>query len=198
MNESTVPTHEFDTLPVAIERAVPADAETICDIRDRAWIEAYPNTELGITAEDIKLNAQGRNGVFVSNRIAYLKEQLAKDAHAGFTTFVAKLDGKVVGYIDPHTDSENRRRIGAIYVAPEAQGRGVGGKLMNQVLALYGRDEDIFLEVVRYNHNAIDFYKRFGFEETDAVVPVDEAAPDYFKHLPQTEMVLRAQKDTSL
>ena len=184
---------EFDKQSVEIERAVPDDAETICDIRDRAWIEAYPNAELGITAEDIKLNAQGQNGEFVPKRVAYLKEQLAKDSGSGLTTFVAKADGKVVGYVDPRIDEQNHRRIGAIYVPPEAQGMGIGGKLMHKVLDLYGTDEDIFLEVVSYNQNAIDFYKRFGFEKTDAVVPDEEGRPDYMKSLPQIEMVLKAK-----
>ncbi len=185
---------EFDKPSVAIERAVPDDAEIICDIRDRAWLEAYPNAELGITADDIRVNAQGRDGEFVPRRIAYLREQFAKDDGKGLTTFVAKVDNKVIGYVDPRIDEQNRRRIGAIYVAPEAQGMGVGGKLMRQVLDLYGRDQDIFLEVVSYNQNAIDFYNRFGFEQTDAVVPEEEGRPEYLKSLPQIEMVLRAEK----
>ena len=83
-----------------------------------------------------------------------------------------------------------------MYVAPEAQGMGVGGKLMRQVLDLYGRDQDIFLEVVSYNHNAIDFYKHFGFEPTDAVVPEEEGRPEYLTSLTQIEMVLKAQSET--
>jgi ribosomal protein S18 acetylase RimI-like enzyme len=194
MSEATMAKPEFDSQSVKIERAIPDDAEVICDIRDRAWLKAYPNAELGITAEDIRINAQGRDGEFVPRRAAYLKEQFAKDDGTGLTTFVAKVDNKVVGYVDPRVDEQNHRRIGAIYVAPEAQGMGVGGKLMRQVLDLYGRDQDIFLEVVSYNQNAIDFYKRFGFEQTDAVVPVEEGRPDYLKTLPQVEMVLRANK----
>ncbi len=194
MNEATMPKQEFDKNLVTIERAVPADAETICDIRDRAWVETYPNVELGITAEDIKLNAQGRDGVFVPNRVAYLKEQLTKDDGTGLTTFVAILDDETIGYIEPKIDDDNRRWISALYLSPDWQGMGVGGKLMNCALDQLGRDHDIFLEVVSYNQNAIDFYKHFGFEKTDAVVPIDDDAPDYFKHLPQVEMVLRAQE----
>jgi ribosomal protein S18 acetylase RimI-like enzyme len=194
MSEATMAKPEFDSQSVKIERAIPDDAEVICDIRDRAWLKAYPNAELGITAEDIRINAQGRDGEFVPRRVAYLKEQFAKDDGTGLTTFVAKVDNKVVGYVDPRVDEQNHRRIGAIYVAPEAQGMGVGGKLMRQVLDLYGRDQDIFLEVVSYNQNAIDFYKRFGFEQTDAVVPEEEGRPDYLKTLPQVEMLLRANK----
>lgn len=195
MSETTISKPEADKLAVEIERAKPEDAETICDIRDRAWIEAYPNDELGITAEDIKLNAQGRNGEFIPRRIAHLKDQFAQDDGTGLTTFVAKVEGKVVGYIDSQVDEQKRRQISAVYVAPEAQGVGVGSKLMKHVLDLYGRDQDIFLEVINYNQNAIDFYKRFGFEETDAIVPKEEGAPDYVKQLPQIEMVLKAKSN---
>ncbi len=198
MNEFNILIPELDTLPIDIERAVPGDAEVICDIRDRAWIKAYPNTELGITAEDITLNAQGRGGVFVPRRIAYLKDELAKDDGTGLSTFVAKADGKVVGFIDPRVDEQFHRRIGAIYVSPDAQGMGVGGKLMAKVLDLYGRDQDIFLEVVSYNQNAINFYVRFGFEKTDTVVSEEQGRPDYMKSLPQIEMVLKAQKPADL
>lgn len=193
MSESTVSKAELDKLPVEIERAVPDDAETICDIRDRAWLKAYPNAKLCITVDDIRVNAQGRDGEFVPRRIAYLREQFANDDGTGLTTFVAKVDNKVVGYVDPRIDEQNHRRIGAIYVAPEAQGMGVGGKLMRKVLDLYGRDQDIFLEVVRYNANAIEFYKRFGFEQTEATVPEEVGRPDYMKTLPMVEMVLRAK-----
>ena len=181
---------EYDPGTVKIERAVPDDAETICDIRDRAWLKAYPNDELGITVDDVRLMAQGPNGEYVPRRIAYLKEQFGEDDSAE-TTFVAKLDGKVVGFIDPRIDEQNRRRVGAIYVAPEAQGKGIGCKLMNQVLDWYGRDRDIYLEVVSYNQNAINFYKRFGFVQTDAVVLPEAGRPSYLKTLPQIEMVLK-------
>jgi ribosomal protein S18 acetylase RimI-like enzyme len=177
---------------VTIERAVPENAETICDIRDRAWLGAYPNAELGITVDDVRLMAQGPNGEYVPRRIAYLKEQLSKEDGTGETTFVAKVDGEVIGYIDPRIDEQNHRRVGAIYVAPEAQGKGIGGKLMNQVLDWYGRDQDVYLEVISYNQNAINFYKRFGFVQTDTVVPPEEGRPSYLKTLPQIEMVLKA------
>lgn len=187
-----MPKPEFEKLPVWIERAVPDDADIICDVRDRAWLKAYPNTELGVTTDDIRINAQGLDGEFVPKRIAYLKKQFAKDDGTGLTTFVAKVEDKVVGYVDPRIDERSRRCIGAIYVAPEAQGMGIGSKLMRWALDLYGRDQDIYLEVVSYNQNAIDFYKRFGFVQTDAVVLDEEGRPGYLKTLPQIEMVLRA------
>src|SRR5689334_21101850 len=121
---------------IKIEKAVPGDAEIICDIRDRAWFEAYPNAELGITSEQIELNAKGRAGEFVPRRIAYLKEQFAKNKNANLTTYVAKINGKVVGYVEPCIEEQGRRRIGAMYVTPEFQRKGVGGKLIRHALSV--------------------------------------------------------------
>lgn len=194
MSESGITTQKLNKPHIEIVRATPNDAETICDIRDRAWLEAYPNVELGITVDDIKLNAQGQDGEFIPRRIAYLKDQLAKDDGPGLATLVAKVGSKVVGYINPRIDEQGRRHIGAIYVAPETQGKGVGGKLMQKILSLLGRDEDIFLEVISYNQNAIKFYERFGFKQTETTIRDEEGRPDYMKSLPQVEMVLKAER----
>jgi hypothetical protein len=40
----------------------------------------------------------------VPRRIAYLKDQLSKEDGTNETTFVAKLDGKEVGFIAPRID----------------------------------------------------------------------------------------------
>lgn len=196
MSETTTTIQEQINQPIEIEKAKPNDAEVICDVRDRAWIDAYPNVELGITDKDIEVNAKGLHGEFLPRRIAYLKEKLAETERADGATFVAKVDGKVVGYVDPSIE-EGKRRIGAIYVEPEAQGKGIGGRLMQKALEWHGRDKDIFLEVVAYNKNAISFYQRFGFEQTDTEVPEEPNRPDFMRSLPQIEMVLRANHSNS-
>lgn len=180
-----------DNQTISIKIATPDDAEIICDIRDRAWINAYPNPQLGITARDIGINAKGLHGEFVPKRIAYLKNKLSSPDRPDGATFVAKIDGKVVGFADPSIE-DGKRRVGALFVAPEAQGKGVGSKLIQRDLDWHGRENDIYLEVLSYNQNAIDFYERFGFKKTDTVVPQEEGVPGYIKPLPQIEMVLRA------
>ncbi|CAN5629808.1 hypothetical protein BH23PAT2_BH23PAT2_05180 [soil metagenome] len=185
--------HEFDSQSVEIERAAADDAEIICDIRDKAWLEAYPNAELGITRRDIKRNAQGLNGEFVPKRVAYMKEQFTSQKN-GLTTYVARQNKTVVGYVSPSIDGQSRPSIGALYVAPEKQGMGIGTRLMEHALGLLGQDEDIFLEVVSYNNRAIQFYERFGFVKTDTLVLEEENRPAFMKPLPQIETVRRAVK----
>lgn len=177
---------------VSIEKATSNNAEIICDIRDRAWIAAYPNPELGITAKDIEINAKGLNGEFVPKRIAWFKDKLAKNDE-NWICFVAQTNDVTVGFVVASTEDTGRKFINSIYVEPNFQGKGLGTMLMQKALDWLGGDEDVYLEVLSYNQNAINFYKRFGFEKTDAVVPQEEGAPDYIKPLPQIEMVLKAE-----
>lgn len=181
-----------DSQAVKVERAIPGDAEIICDIRDKAWLEAYPNEALGITVEDIRIRAQGKNGEITPKRIIYWKKDIEKDDGVKQTTFVARVDGEVKGYVAPRLE-DGRRFIGAMYVLPDYQGQGIGSKLIDEALKWYGADKDIYLEVVSYNQKAIDFYKRFGFEITDTIVDDTIGLPDYIKILPVIEMVRKAK-----
>lgn len=61
VSENTMPIQETAKPPYEITLATSDDAEVICDIRDEAWLDTYPNDELGISVEDVRLNAQGQN-----------------------------------------------------------------------------------------------------------------------------------------
>ncbi len=174
-----------------IKIAVPDDAEIICDIRDRAWIDAYPNPELGITAKDIEINAKGLNGEFVPKRIAWFKDKLAKNDE-NWICYTAQVDNFTRGFVVASTEDDGKKFINSIYIEPTFQGKALGSMLMKKALNWLGGDEPIYLEVLNYNRNAVNFYKHFGFEQTDTIVPEEEGAPDYIKSLPQIEMVLKA------
>lgn len=182
---------KLDDPVIKILRATLDDAEIICDIRDRAWIEAYPNAELGITAKDIEINAKGLHGEFVPKRIAWFKDKLAKNDE-NWICYVAQINNVARGFVVASTEDDGRKFLNSIYVEPNFQGKGLGAMLMQKALDWLGGDEDIYLEVLSYNQNAINFYKRFGFEQTDAAVPEEPNLPAFIKSLPQMEMVLKA------
>ncbi len=178
---------------VTIEFAGPEDAETICNIRDEAWIDAYPNPELGISAEQIELNARGPENRFLINRIKHLKQELAEPQSRDYPLFVAKQNGKVIGFVNPEIDEKGHKTISQIYIDPKYQSKGLGSLLLGKALNALGSESDIYLEVVGYNQKAISFYEKFGFVKTNNPVERDPNMPSYLVDLPAIEMVLKAK-----
>ena len=89
--------------------------------------------------------------------------------------FLAALqDGNIVGFADfrplPRTEAE----LAAIYVLPEMQGRGVGGRLLSTGIARFAAGTRFVLRVERGNEPAVRFYEARGFrrsgESTEALL----------------------------
>ena len=60
-------------------------------------------------------------------------------------------------------------RVNQLLVLPEYQGRGVGTTCMRQVLEdAAGRRLPVRLQVLKVNHQAIEFYRRLGFRDAGA------------------------------
>jgi len=86
---------------------------------------------------------------------------------SGFTIFLAELDSKIIGKIN----LELIQGVGGIYgfgVRPEYRGKGYGREiLMSSIIKLKERNaQEIKLQVVTKNSNALNLYKSCGFEET--------------------------------
>jgi ribosomal protein S18 acetylase RimI-like enzyme len=184
-------TQEFITKsPLEVEPATPEDAAEVFDVQRRTWLDTYPNEEAGITYEDIRVRLEGENGELIPKKVDWWKRGI-ETAGETRAIFVVRDIGKVVGFVAPSIMNK-QRRIGAIYVLPETQGKGVGRKLLEKAVEWHGRDEDIFLHVASYNQNAIDFYKKNGFEETGTKIVDEDALRNGNAPIPETEMVLKA------
>lgn len=180
---------EYNNQPITIEQAVPADAEAVCNVLRQTWLDTYPNEEAGITREDIQRRVEGEHGERIPQNIERWRDRIeTKDGTTA--VYVARAGDKIIGMTAPGIIND-QRRIGAIYVLPEAQGKGVGSQLMQKALTWHGSKEDIFLAVASYNQNAIDFYKRFGFVPTGKPIE-DEGDVFNGKQIPEIEMVLKA------
>ena len=75
------------------------------------------------------------------------------------TTLVAELDGRIVGFgrWDP------KGEIPALYVLRDAQGYGIGRRLMEAMLERLSDCTQVRLEVLEGNDRAIGFYEHMGF-----------------------------------
>ncbi len=185
----TEKTKSLETDAVDIKRAVPEDAEAIMNLKRQAWLKAYVNEDHNISTEDIEKKFPEDS---LPNAIKNWQEGIASEQDTDEkATFVARIDGKVVGYTSPCTE-DGQRRLGALYVTPDVQGTGIGSKLLESALKWHGSDEDIFVHVVSYN-TAVGFYEQHGFQETGKEFPRALDEQQGIKLLPEVEMVLRAK-----
>lgn len=85
----------------------------------------------------------------------------------GHRFFLAAYEGRPCGFasIELNCEEPGRTKLHKLYVLPEAQGKAIGFRLMQELEALAAASDQrwLFLNVNRYNQ-AIDFYKRQGYE----------------------------------
>jgi ribosomal protein S18 acetylase RimI-like enzyme len=84
---------------------------------------------------------------------------------------VAECDGRVVGVANlgpAEIRGSQRDVVWKLYVHPDHQGAGVGGRLLAAVEEL-AQGTELWLEVVDGNHRAAAFYRAHGFQEIERV-----------------------------
>ena len=155
-----------------VEDAKPEDVEQIIIIARDSWLDIYPNEKYGITREDIA-DIDWFNPDELEKRRRKIREK-GDNIH---TWVIRDEKNNIVGFCkvskNRHKeDTGGQREIDAMFVVKEFQKNGLGKKLIEKSVEWLGSDGDIRLEVVSYNTNAINFYKKFGFKET--VLPVNE------------------------
>ncbi len=163
-----------------ITEAVIEDIASIIEIQKTGWLATYISEEHGITADDILAKD------FTSpERMARWGKFIVKQK-----ALVAKDNNKVIAFISLEK-SDKESKLGAVYVLPEYQGRGIGKRLIQQGLEWLGSDKDIILDVVTYNDKAIAIYQKLGFEKMGEPPAEDLAKLPSGKTMPEVRMVLR-------
>jgi GNAT superfamily N-acetyltransferase len=97
-------------------------------------------------------------------------------------TFVAERDGRWLGIAtglarDPGAPDDPRPELVAMFVAPEARGRGVGTALVDAVVG-WARERKaggLTLWVTATNRAAVSLYARCGFRRTGEKRPLDHS-----------------------
>lgn len=89
----------------------------------------------------------------------------AQNPHAYFP--VAKVDGKIVGVATAQNFGETTVLIYRLYVHPDHQGKGIGHKLLENILSEFPDAKLAKIEVEKFNIKAISFYEKNGFNKVD-------------------------------
>lgn len=177
--------HELPAIEIVA--AVPDDARSIREVQHKTWLATYPSEEVGITKDDIE---DYYKDSFTEENIAKRQKRIAEKT-TNENYLVAKVNGAIVGFCFS-TKDENRNQLGAIYVLPEFQGKGVGTSLWGETLAFMDSSKDTYVEVADYNHNAITFYKRLGFVDTGRRFTNERFTMKSGAMIPEMEMVIKA------
>jgi ribosomal protein S18 acetylase RimI-like enzyme len=136
-----------------IRKASPDDAEVVRRVADAAWHDAHDDI-VGADAVEAFLSKY------------YAPADLRERYRDGYsTTFVATVDGAVVGYATGVPD-DDAYSLGSIYVHPDRQGEGVGSRLLERVEreARASIFDTLRLVVMADNEDAVGFYEARGFE----------------------------------
>ena len=98
----------------------------------------------------------------------YSDSELKKMLGSPFDSlFLAVVKGYAVGYLRlKEVPREKRIYLSSIYILPDNQGKGYGGKLMDFA---FGESKkrgyrEIWIGVMERNRGALNWYKRLGFE----------------------------------
>lgn len=98
----------------------------------------------------------------------YSDESLCEQMEVkGHRYFLAKQNGNFLGYmsIEFNCGDTGKTKIHKIYILTGQQGKGIGKKLIETALkeAKKQANSALYLNVNKYNENAIGFYKKNGF-----------------------------------
>ncbi len=137
---------------------VPATARHIKAIQEvsaLAWPEAFKD-------------------ILSASQIAYMMEWMYSDAslreqmkEKNHRYFLATSDDENVGYmsIEHNCENKGKTKIHKLYILPGQQKKGIGRLFIDfaGAKAREAGDTAVYLNVNKYNGNAIAFYKRTGF-----------------------------------
>jgi len=182
-----------------IELASPDDVLRLQEIIRACWLDTYPNEAAGITREDIA----GRDFFTGDNveALEYREERMRtmiEDSENEHTWVVKNEKNEIVGFCRLHKSTGNEyakkvdpyAEIDKIFILKDSRGKGLGKKLMQEA-EQWTKGLDIRLEVVAYNDDAINFYRKEGFvplEKDESIFPPDTRGLPSGKKLPKMEM----------
>ena len=91
--------------------------------------------------------------------------------------------GRLAGFAVSARHGPGDLELDWLMVHPDHHGAGIGALLMEEGIGWLGKDQPLWLNVIRANGRAIAFYRKFGFE-VDPDTVTDHAIPHWVMRRP--------------
>ncbi|WP_440763405.1 GNAT family N-acetyltransferase [Natronorubrum sp. DTA7] len=143
---------------MAIREATVDDIEAIQDVAQQSWTQDYPKI---LSRESLQ---EGLDDWYSEERV---RDSIV---WARALMLVVEQDDEIVGFAHGVWDNETEvGNILRVYVAPNARGEGIGGRLLEETCrSLFEQGvEQVNAMVLDANELGKDFYGAFGFERDD-------------------------------
>ena len=150
---------------VRIRPATVDDVAELVQVHYTTWKDTYPRLVESVTLDDVETRFMTQEGGLKGHEARWADTITNKQSN--HRVFLAENDDKIVGFVLPSIREDDAGYIKALYVLPDAQGSGVGRKLLKRSLEWMKADTNpVYLTVVTTNPKAINLYKSYGFEIT--------------------------------
>lgn len=97
----------------------------------------------------------------------YSEQAVEQQMNEGHQYAIAYQNSEQVGYVSYETDHDvtKKTKVHKLYVSPNHQREGLGKAMLEYVVdrAIESKNNAVFLNVNKYNTQAINFYKKSGF-----------------------------------
>ena len=178
---------------IEITDASPEDVVGMREVYYKSWLETYPNEEYGITKDDIEDKFKVSSTAESIKKRAENIESLPESEKM----FIAKDGNRIVG-VCRVLRRPDKNQLQAIYVLPEYQEQGIGKKFWAKAQDFFDNEKDTIVQVATYNTNAIEFYKKLGFEDTGKRFEEERHRMKSGSIIPEMEMAIKAKRDKNV
>jgi len=124
----------------------------------------------GLTTEQVRAN----------ERIPAMSAQAFVDAGASEHQHLAAAftAGRLAGFMIATRHAPGDHELDWLMVHPDQHGSGLAAALMTEGTEWLGASNSMWLTVIKHNHRAIHFYRKFGFEIDPAAI-LDRPVPTW-------------------
>ena len=127
------------------------DIQQVQQVAKRSWNATYEGI-IPFAIQESFLNA------------AYNDEMMKRRIENSFM-FVSEVAGKIVGFANFSSVKEGgESELGAIYLSPDYQGKGIGTALLAEGIMNLDGVKEVFINVEKENKIGTSFYKAKGFD----------------------------------